>query len=113
MKHIVFSILPILLFTSPSFATDLMCDVKINMELVLSQKVKPRELNEKNLIGKNESITAYITEKSTNVFVIEAFLGEYEARIYSETSLKIPGEKLTASLWGRDIILDIECTRLN
>ncbi len=110
MKTFIFSILGFLITVS-SWASPVQCEVKSNLTLVM--KVEVQTLNsEKVLVGEYNSIRAYITEKSEDLFTVEAFLPDYEMRIYAEGDLKSNSHKLTASYWGRDSMLDVSCQRI-
>ncbi|OFZ30035.1 MAG: hypothetical protein A2622_09265 [Bdellovibrionales bacterium RIFCSPHIGHO2_01_FULL_40_29] len=89
-------------------AATITCQVKINGALI-SQKVIHSELDTKSNITQRPELTAHVTEKSKQFFTIEAFLPSYDARIYAEGHLKNTADKVAASLWGRDILVDLEC----
>lgn len=94
------------------------CTIKQNNE-VLFEKTIESSLNNKVLIAKLETITTYITEKNNNNFELESFIPNYEIRLYSEAHLSETSDKLiqpktkqntlSSSLWGRDIMLDVNC----
>ncbi len=106
MKHSIMQSV-FLLFPFFGFAQPILCELKINsatqntlaIESILDQKV---------LITKSAEVVAYLTQKQ-KTFVIEAFLTQYDARIYAEGKITNLEDQLTASLWGRDILIDISC----
>ena len=89
------------------YSSMLTCEIKINDSSKFMGKINSL-LGEKTLVAKTPEIISYLTQKNDS-FVIEGFLTNYDARIYAEGSLKNSGDKLTASLWGRDILIDVSC----
>ena len=108
MKPIILVILA-LISAPTAFAGTFACDLIINGERVHQAPVTT-VLNEKSLVTKKASAVVYLTEKNSNEYSLEAFLPGYDARIYAEGSVKARGEKITASLWGRDILIETTCT---
>lgn len=98
----------IYILTFACFAQDLDCQIRLNNDVVLKNKVST-VLSQKVLIGKSNSITAYVTEKQNQRFNIEAFLADYEVRLYAEGLLSKSNDAITASLWGRESIVDVSC----
>ena len=107
MKILLFS----LLISGNVFAANLKCRVLINLDVV-NESFLVTKLKEKTLIGNHEQIITYVTETATDVFSIEAFVPELDARIYSEGTLKGPDEALTASVWARDVLAEVSCKKL-
>ena len=109
MKSFVISVL--FLFTSlKSYAAQLGCKIEVNESKVLEQNISTL-VNEKQLIGETSSIRAFITEKDSNFFSLEAFLGEYETRVYSEAYLRGPSDSLKLIFWNRNILIGVSCTQ--
>jgi hypothetical protein len=100
------------------YAKQFNCTIKQNNEIIFEKTINS-SLNNKILIAKLESITTYITEKNNHIFELESFIPNYEIRLYSEARLSESTEKITpsitkqnnlsSSLWGRDIMLEINC----
>jgi hypothetical protein len=107
MKQIIFSLLTFFI-TSAAWSQDLVCQISSNMEVVVNSTVHS-VLNEKTSIGKTTGIVAYIIEKENHLFSVEAFLPDYEARIYGQGVIAQDSDVLTASFWGRDSLFDISC----
>ncbi len=110
MKTIIFLFFSLLVSVS-SFASPVQCEIKSNLTLVMKVEVQTLNL-EKVLIGEYNAVRAYITEKSDDLFTVEAFLPDFEMRIYAEGDLKSGSHTLTASYWGRDSMLDVSCQRI-
>jgi len=89
-------------------AQSLNCTARLNSEFIFTNHIKP-ELNTKILIGREESFTAYITQIEHSHFILEAFIVNKEARIYSEGNLEKVNDELKLSIWSRDEIVDIDC----
>ena len=97
-------------FSAFAHATPLFCDISNNLSVVYSAKVKSL-INEKVLIGNAGVVTAYVTEKNNNIFIVEAFLANQEARIYAQGNLNNTHEFVIASFWNRENIIDVSCHR--
>lgn len=104
--------LVIIFMSGNVFAATLECRVLINLDIVNEIKVVTT-LKNKMQIGKHEQIISYVTETAVDVFSVEAFIPELDARIYSEGTLKFPAESLTAAAWARDVLADVSCKKLN
>ena len=89
-------------------AMDLNCKILENTDVTLKNKLTSI-LNQKILIGRTDQVTAYVTEKANQLFIVEAFLTSYDARIYGQGVITQPSDELTASLWGRDSMVDVTC----
>jgi len=89
-------------------ATELDCKILHNMEPVFYSEVSTTE-NTKILIGSAEGIIASITEKKNNIFILEAYLADYDVRGYSEGLLNKEKDKLTFTLWGRASLAEVSC----
>lgn len=90
------------------YSAELLCDISVNFD-ILSETTVSTKLNEKMPIDSVGSVSAYVTEKENNHFVIEAFLADHEIRIYGEGALREKSDKVVASSWSRDSIIDIQC----
>jgi len=108
MKHIIFTSF-VFLFASKVWSQDLFCEITYNDQVILKNKVTVSEKNQKISIGKSAIATAYITLSEKNLYTVEAFLPEYEVRIYGQGALTDQSEVVTASLWGRESIIDVSC----
>lgn len=109
MKKILTALL--LTLSLKAFSADLLCDISVNLD-ILSESTVATSLDQKILIDRVGTVTAYITEKENHHYVVEAFLADHEMRIYGEGTLREKSDRLVASSWSRDAIIDIEC-RLN
>lgn len=89
-------------------ATELNCKILHNMDPVFHAEVSTTE-ETKTLIGSAEGINASITEKKNNIFVLEAYLADYDVRGYSEGLLNKEKDKLTFTLWGRASLAEVSC----
>lgn len=99
----------IFLFTFSAWSQDLQCEISYNNQVVLKNKINLIEKNKKVSIGKSAIATAYLTVSDKNLYTIEAFLPEYEVRIYGQGGLHDETETVTASLWGRESMIDVTC----
>lgn len=106
MKKIIITLAFVL--SANLMAADLVCDISVNQNIV-SETIVTTNLNEKVNIDSVEGVYAYITEKEKNRYIVEAYLAQYDLRIYGEGSIKDNDDRLIASLWGRDSMIDIEC----
>ena len=110
MKHLIIQSV-FLLFPLFGFALPIRCQININNT---SQNILTIDsvLDQKVLITKSADVVAYLTQKQ-KTFVIEAFLPQYDARIYAEGKIINLEDQLTTSLWGRDMLIDISCAMKN
>lgn len=102
LSFIVFAI------SSLARAEDFYCDMVYNAKTILNTKVKAVS-HEKVIIGKSSVISAYITAEDNTLYTIEAFIPEYEVRVYGKGSAQKEGDVVSASVWGRDSIVDVNC----
>ncbi len=106
---LLFIIYSLVLTGASSQAATFNCQLLINGNLKQEMEVQTK-LNSKIRIVSTGDVTGYLVEKDHNLFVIESFLASSEVRIYAEATLKSAGEKLTSSLWSRDLLMDLTCT---
>ena len=109
MKLTLVSILASLALSSIASAATLNCHIDINNDPLLQTSVETKT-KQKVKIGDVDTVTAYITEKVDGIYTLEAFIANAEMRIYSEGMLKSSNDRLSTSVWSRDILLDIECS---
>ncbi|MBC7741209.1 MAG: hypothetical protein H7061_03370 [Bdellovibrionaceae bacterium] len=100
----------IALYSATAVAAEMTCQIKLNLEPQLSATVVTH-VNKKTAIGATKGIYAYVTEKENNYFIVEAFLADYEARIYGEGFLKQTSDRLTASIWSRENQIELTCLK--
>lgn len=108
MKYTIFTCV-VFLFTTSAWSQDFYCDIIYNNQVILTNKVTLGDKNQKVLIGKSDAVTGYITLSDKNLYTIEAFLPEYEARIYGQGALNTASDSVTASIWGRESMIDVTC----
>lgn len=93
------------------FAATLECQVQKNLD-VIKHSILVTSMKDKILIAGDFQLISFVTETTPDVFSIEVFVPELDARIYSEGSLKEPGKILVASVWARDVLADVSCKKL-
>lgn len=93
-----------------SFAETLNCEINLNSESILTTKIQTAP-KQKVSIGTRHGISAYVTEKAPSKFLVEAFISSEDLRIYAEGGIKETGENVTASLWSRDQLVDVQCVK--
>ncbi len=108
MKQVLISLI-FSLFSFSAWSQDLQCEISYNNQVILKNKVYVTDKNQKLIIGKSAIATAYLTVSEKNLYTIEAFLPEYEVRIYGQGGLNDESETVTASLWGRESMVDVTC----
>lgn len=91
-----------------SQASDLQCVIRKNDLKILQALVKTQR-SRAVLIGLSEGVEAFVTEKENQMFMIEAYVPESDARIYAEGSLLRFSDKLSATIWSRKSLIDLEC----
>lgn len=95
--------------SSAALAKPLHCEIKENGSLVYAGQVNTAR-HKKIAIGQTPELYAYVTESENASFTLEGFLVNYDARVYAEGVLKNRNDHLTASLWTRQLLIDIQCT---
>jgi len=90
------------------FARSLVCSAYVNLEFKFSNQVDSN-LNEKISIGREPNFRAYVTQKENDIFIVEAFIVNQEVRVYGEGTLKSDTDRIKASIWSREEIIDIDC----
>jgi len=96
------------LYSINAFSAELICDISVNLD-ILSESTVATKLNEKTPIDSVGNVIAYVTEKEKSHYIVEAFLADHEMRIYGEGTLRESTDKVVASAWSRESIIDIEC----
>lgn len=107
MKTLTIGIL-ILLNTLNAQASTVSCFYKKNLDSDGDVRVETA-LNKKVLLFDTGSLRAFITEKESSIFEIEAFLKDHDMRIYSAGSLD--QKPLNMSLWSRENISEVSCRK--
>ena len=104
-----FIVIALLALISPTaFSKEIKCEFKLNLDTVYSKTVST-SLNQKNLIGEIDEVTAFITEAPNGQLTIEAYLPDFDARIYGQGSITNASDKVAVSIWGRPAMIDVIC----
>lgn len=98
-----------LFISSASMAKSLTCLVQVNDSVVSEIQVETMT-KQKIAISEVYSVQAFVTEKVDDIYILEAFIGNEQVRIYGEGMLRTPADRLVASLWSRGTMADIECS---
>ncbi len=104
----VISGIVLLIGSSVAFSANLTCEIRLSNSLILRRDVATQK-QAKTVIGETGEISAYVLEKENQHYTIEALLPEMDARIYAEGSLRELQDRVVASLWGRTLLVDVEC----
>lgn len=112
MKSAIIVSLALALLPTYSFAKSLRCDIKENESIVSSKQIETMR-NKKIEFGQSPNVIAYVTEYDNGNFTLEGFLVNYDARFYGAGVLKTPTDSLIASIWTRQVLIDIQCKPLN
>jgi hypothetical protein len=97
-----------LFLCSTGFSATLECETLINLEPVVSGSVTTVK-NSKLQVSHHPDAIAFVTETGPENFLVEAFLPSLQMRIYAEGALRTTNEKLTASAWSREFMVDVTC----
>lgn len=100
-------LMTVFLFATADAAT-IECETLINLESVASGSVATVK-NVKLSVSAHPDVHAFVTETGSENFLVEAFLPSLQMRIYAEGSLRAKSEKLTASAWSRELMVDVVC----
>lgn len=107
--HLRSLFITLFLFSLSARATPLFCQIKMNDSIAL-EKVVDTKLLQKVPLPPVRGISAYITEKAGGLFIAEMFIANYEIRIYAHGNIKNQTDQLISSLWGRDMMVDLQCS---
>lgn len=111
MKSAIIVSLALTLLPTSSFAKSLRCEIKEDSAPVSSTQIETIR-NHKIQFGQTPNVIAYVTEYDNGNFTLEGFLVNYEARFYGAGVLKSPTDSLIASIWTRQVLIDIQCKAL-
>lgn len=111
MRSTTIASLLITLLPTFCFAKSLRCEIKEDSAPVSSAQIETVP-HIKLGFGKTPNVVASVTEYDNGNFTLEGFLVNYEARFYSSGVLKSQNDTLIASLWTRQVVVDIQCTLL-
>ena len=109
MKNIFFASL--LLLSVNSFASNLLCSLKVNLETIDEREIEVSAKEKVNFTD-YENYRFFITNNSNDQYTIEVFDGDTPSRSYATGILKNQNDSVKWSLWTRDIILDADCSLL-
>jgi hypothetical protein len=105
------ALLSLMVLSTRLYSAELNCNIQINQD-IMSEVQVTTTLDQKAGIDSVNGVVAYVTEKANNHYIVEAYLADYDLRVYGEGSIKDQNDRVVASVWGRDSMVDIEC-RLN
>ena len=108
-KSLFFSSLLLATLSTPAYSKLVNCEIKFNLDTVSTTTVTTVP-NQKIVIDDIDQAAAYITEETNGQFTLEAYLPDFDARIYGQGNLVNAGDKISASIWGRAAIVDITCS---
>ena len=108
-KSLFLSVLVLLTLSTPAFSKVVNCEIKFNLDTISKTTVTTIP-NQKVLIDDIDQAAAYITEEANGQFTVEAYLPDFDARIYGQGSLVNKTDKVSASIWGRAAMIDISCS---
>lgn len=108
----IFSLYFILMLPSTlASAATFECQTFQNLDVVSSQIVNT-EIGVRVEFDETSFTKSYLKQKNNYEFSLEVYLPQHDMRIYSEASV-LPQQTITASLWARDVIIDVVCRQLN
>ena len=107
MKKLIFFCM--FLFSSLSFAEDLLCVVKVNLSVVGEVEISVAPSSAHTHYMEVEGFRFYITNKGHSKFELEIYNPNDPSRGYAEGFLRTAEDQLTWTLWSRDILLESSC----
>ncbi|AGH95513.1 hypothetical protein [Pseudobdellovibrio exovorus] len=105
-----FLIICSLLLSSYAFAAEFKCRTLINLQEVSSTTVKT-DGAKKIVIDDGTEAISYLSEKSNGGYTVEAYMYNYDMRLYSEGPASSERD-LSLSMWSRDVIYEVSCRSL-
>lgn len=107
MKTRIISLI-LLLFSPSTFASDLLCRVSVNSQVV-SKEIIALAPNESKYFGDLANYRLKVANQEEGKYEIEVFDPNSPSRSYSLGSLKNANDELRWSFWSRDILLEASC----
>lgn len=105
-----FLVICLLLFSSSVFAAEFKCRTLINLQEVSSNTIKT-DGAKKIAIDDGMEAISYISEKADGTYMLEAYMYNYDMRLYSEGPVTSERD-LSLSMWSRDVIYEVSCRPL-
>lgn len=106
MKNL-FLVSTILLSSYFASAAQLQCRTLINLQEVVVSTVEAK-IGQRVVINDGTEAVSYITDKGNGAYTLEAYLYNYDMRIYSEGPI-VQERSLSLSAWTRDVIYEVKC----
>ncbi|MDO9183613.1 MAG: hypothetical protein Q7U04_14460 [Bacteriovorax sp.] len=97
-----------LIFSTNLYCAQINCNILLNQDSISQVKVSTI-INQKISISSAEGVFAFVTETEKDHYLIEAYLSDYDLRLYVEGTLRDNNDKLSASAWGRESMVEIAC----
>lgn len=103
----------VLFFSISASAKDLKlkCTAQHNLDLVVEEEILLSPGAKNKVFGTYEDFRFYVTDKGADLIEVHAFNGSEPSRTYATAKLKDAGDFVEASVWNRELILDVRCTR--
>lgn len=111
MKSTTIASLFLALLPTFCFAKSLHCEIKEDSVPVYSAQIETSPYTKRTL-GQTPNVIAYVKDFDNGRFTLEGLLVHYQARFYSTGFLKSQNDTLIASMWMREVAIDIQCTLL-
>lgn len=89
----------------------LTCTAQRNLDLVVSEEISLAPGAKNIVFGDFEEFRFYVTDKGSDIIEVQAYNGAESSRTYATGKLTAEGDFVEASVWNRELILDVRCTR--
>ncbi len=97
--------------SAPAKDLKLKCTAHHNLDLVIEEVIVLQPGAKNKVFGTFEDFRFYVTDKGADAIEVHAFNGSEPSRTYATAKLKNEGDYVEASVWNRELILDVRCTR--
>ncbi len=89
----------------------LICTAKHNLDNVMEKEIILAPGVKHIAIGDYQEFRFYLSDKGADIIEVQVYNGSEPSRIYATGKIKEAGDFVEASIWNRDLILDVRCMR--
>jgi hypothetical protein len=110
LKIIIFILLALPLCATAQ-ALNLQCTAKHNLDLIVEEDIQLSSGVKNKLIGSFDDFRFYVSDKGDDMIEVHAYSISLSSRTYATARLKSSEDFVEASVWNREFMLDLRCTR--
>lgn len=110
MKHFL-AIMTLMLISATAQATSFECTTYKNLDAISSQFVETK-IGQRLAVDETEIAVTFLKQTSEQAYSLEVYLPQHDMRVYSEATLANTESVITASVWMRDMLIEVSCRQL-